>query len=369
MKCLPTLLPLGGLLLCCLLSSCATVPVTQRKTASCGTSNRQAASAAAGYQRLLLANRLDNNTPEGIRLQQVAVRVIGAAGRYYQREGRSEQFNRYRWEINLLSGDAAALLALPGGKIAANTGLLRAVSSDDQLAFLVGRSVAHVLACHQPGKSRFAPKGPMDSYQFARMETVEQVAGGGSTFGGKAAEEADRIGLFLAAAAGYDPKQGIQVAGNQPERVRGLAALLPQITAEAQAYRSDEPYTLAGSGGGSGLVRSIEQAKGDTLSFQEKWDKVLRTAPLPATGSVLLIQVKAVSSFSAQMEQFAALRDLGDFFLEEATVDGSSHQRVLLGAFTVSEEARKKLAEVQKRGFKEAYLIEYKDGKRGKRQY
>ncbi|MEQ1747441.1 MAG: M48 family metalloprotease [Saprospiraceae bacterium] len=369
MKRFSTLLPLCGLLLCCLLSSCTTVPITNCKTASCGASNRQAASAAAGYQRLLLANRLDNNTPEGIRLQQVAVRVIGAAGRYYQQEGRAEQFNRYRWEINLLSGEAAALLALPGGKIAANTGLLRAVGSDDQLAFLVGRSVGHVLACHQPGRSRFAPKGPMDSYQFARMETVEQVAAGRSAYGRKATEEADHIGLFLAAAAGYDPKQCIQIAENHPERAQSLAALLPQITADAQAYPPDEPYTFAGGGGSSGLVRSIEQAKGDTLSFQEKWDKVLRTVPLPASGSILLIHVKSVSSFSAQMEQFAALRDLGDFFLEEATVEGASYQRVLLGTFSTSEEASKRLAEVQKRGFKEAFLIDYKDGKRGKRRY
>jgi len=368
MKYLTILLPFGGLLLCCLLGSCATVLFTGRKTAGCGACRRQEASAAAGYQRLLLASRLDNNTSEGARLQQVAVRVVGAAGRCYQQAGKSEQFNRHHWEINLLQGDVAALFALPGGKIAAHAGLLRAVSSDDQLAFLIGRSVGHVLACHQPDKNRFAPKGPMDKYQFARMETVEQVAVGRSTFGQKATEEADRIGLFLAAAAGYDPKQGIQVAGIQPERAKILATLLPQITADAQAYRSDEPYTFAG-GGSSGLVRSIEQAKGDTLSFQEKWDKVLRTEPIPVSGSMLLIQVKVISSFSTQMEQFAALRDLGDFFLEETTVDGASYQRVLLGAFTVLEEASKKLAEVQKRGFKEAYLIDYKEGKRGKRRY
>lgn len=56
------------------------------------------------------------------------------------------------------------------------------------------------------------------------------------------------------------------------------------------------------------------------------------------------------------------LETLGSFDFEK--IEGKSLTRVLLAYFNSPEEAKKVLAEVKKRGFKDAFIVKYKDGKR-----
>lgn len=56
------------------------------------------------------------------------------------------------------------------------------------------------------------------------------------------------------------------------------------------------------------------------------------------------------------------LEELGAFDFEK--IDGKNLTRVLLTKFNTPDEAKKVLAEVKKRGFKDAFIVKYKDGKR-----
>jgi predicted Zn-dependent protease len=52
------------------------------------------------------------------------------------------------WEIIVIAKDDPNAMVMPGGKIVVHTGLLELLSSDDQVAAVLGHEAAHVLARH-----------------------------------------------------------------------------------------------------------------------------------------------------------------------------------------------------------------------------
>ena len=127
---------------------------------------------------------------------------------------------RWAWEVNLIRSDAINAWCMPGGKIAVYTGLIeRLALTDDELAAVMGHEIAHALREH------------------ARERASEQVTAGLVIRGGAAVlgvgdlgidlaqlaykvtlglpnsrtheSEADRIGVELAARAGYDPHAAV----------------------------------------------------------------------------------------------------------------------------------------------------------------
>ena len=126
----------------------------------------------------------------------------------------------WAWEINVIRSDAVNAWCMPGGKIAVYSGLITKLGlTDDELAAVMGHEIAHALREH------------------ARERASEQVTAGLVIQGGVAVlgggnlgidmaqlayqvtlglpnsrvheSEADRMGVELAARAGYDPHAAI----------------------------------------------------------------------------------------------------------------------------------------------------------------
>jgi predicted Zn-dependent protease len=124
------------------------------------------------------------------------------------------------WEVNVVRSDEVNAWCMPGGKIAVYTGLVTKLNlTDDEIAAVLGHEIAHALREH------------------ARERASEQVTAGLVIQGGAAAmgagrgtidmaklaytvalrlpnsrvheSEADRIGVELAARAGYDPRAAV----------------------------------------------------------------------------------------------------------------------------------------------------------------
>ncbi|MEN8215213.1 MAG: M48 family metallopeptidase [Pseudomonadota bacterium] len=133
-----------------------------------------------------------------------------------------------QWEIVVFRDDTANAFALPGGKIGVHTGLLKIAKNQHQLAAVIGHEIAHVLADHsnERASQQFAVQAGMSLAQALsnpRSQKAQMwlgVLGLGAQFGillpySRIHEsEADEMGLYLMAKAGFDPRESIKLWQN-----------------------------------------------------------------------------------------------------------------------------------------------------------
>jgi len=144
----------------------------------------------------------------------------------------------WRWESNVISSDELNAWCMPGGKIAVYTGLINKLYiTDDELAAVIGHEIAHALREHGREKAGQATGvgiaaaigGVVGAYYGIDADVGQSVLGavGELAFmrpnSRGMEQEADRMGVELAARAGYDPHAAItlwekmgRVSGGQP---------------------------------------------------------------------------------------------------------------------------------------------------------
>jgi predicted Zn-dependent protease len=130
------------------------------------------------------------------------------------------------WQALVFSGPDVNAFALPGNKIGVFEGMFGVVETPDQLAAVVGHEIGHLQADH--GEDRVNAQVVRDLglrlvaliLQFAEIEYSADIAaalGLGVEYGlvrpySRGQElEADRLGLELMAAAGFDPAEAVEL--------------------------------------------------------------------------------------------------------------------------------------------------------------
>lgn len=126
----------------------------------------------------------------------------------------------WAWEVNVIRSDSINAWCMPGGKIAVYTGLIDKLGlTDDEIAAVMGHEIAHALREH----ARERASEQLTAGLLIQGGAVVLGAGAGSVDMAKLAyqvtlglpnsrlheSEADRIGVELAARAGYDPRAAI----------------------------------------------------------------------------------------------------------------------------------------------------------------
>ncbi|MCL4747673.1 MAG: M48 family metallopeptidase [Burkholderiaceae bacterium] len=124
------------------------------------------------------------------------------------------------WEVNVVRSDSINAWVMPGGKVVVYSGLIEQLRlSDDEIAAVVGHEISHALREH----ARERASQQITAGLVIQGGAVALGGGQGSidlgklvyqlTFGlpnGRVHEsEADRIGVELAARAGYDPRAAV----------------------------------------------------------------------------------------------------------------------------------------------------------------
>ena len=227
--------------LCLLLAGCLTArppaPQPEREQASKKASLDQERAKRQNQELLeLLASRgIRTSTDPAliVPLRRVAGRIIEAArGPYYRR--RAQQVD---WDIRLMDAPHVAnALATPSGLILVFSGLYPIAGTEAGLAAIIGHEVAHVLREHsrrrrdvaseEEGRALLAAAILGAGTALASNDAAVGKAVGGVTgdviryrsalsvllpFGRRQEVEADRIGVALAASAGYDPQSALAV--------------------------------------------------------------------------------------------------------------------------------------------------------------
>ena len=130
---------------------------------------------------------------------------------------------KWKWETNVLTAKSVNAWCMPGGKIAVYTGLIDRLNvTDDELAAVMGHEIAHALREHarermgrQMATQTATAVGAAALQIFTGVYIDPQLAG---TFSQamfvlpnsrENEQEADFIGVELAARGGYDPRAAL----------------------------------------------------------------------------------------------------------------------------------------------------------------
>jgi predicted Zn-dependent protease len=167
----------------------------------------------------------------------------------------------FDWDVNVIQSDQANAFCLPGGKMAVYTGLIPVARNRDALAVVMGHEIAHALLRH--GAQRMSQQkltqigrmaGAASGMDMQQQQMVMAALGYGYLlpYAREHETQADEVGLMLAAAACFDPREAVPLwermdaaGGGQapPEfssthpnpgtRIQNLSALMPK----AMEYR------------------------------------------------------------------------------------------------------------------------------------
>lgn len=203
------------------LVACVTNPMTGRKSFQFQSDSELAAAALTQYKETLSKAKVVKNTTEARQVQTVGQRIKNAAERYYKQIGRESALQNFQWEFNLIEDKQVNAWCMPGGKVAFYTGIMPICKNDTGVAVVMGHEVAHALAGHSNER--------VSQYAIAQMSGVvigssiknntmssvfQQLYPIGAQIGimaysRKQELEADQMGLYLMAMAGYDPREGL----------------------------------------------------------------------------------------------------------------------------------------------------------------
>lgn len=158
-----------------------------------------------------------NTNPEQLKsLRTIANRLIPQTKIY------RDDAPKWKWEVNLIKSDQLNAWCMPGGKIAFYTGIIDKLKlTDDEIAAIMGHEIAHALREHgrERASQAMLAQGGLTALSIATGGKGYAVDGASMVMNvtfmlpnSRAHEtEADRMGVELAARAGYDPKAAVNV--------------------------------------------------------------------------------------------------------------------------------------------------------------
>jgi predicted Zn-dependent protease len=188
---------------------------------------------------------LPEGDPRVVRCRRVVGRLAKAAAiEPLQREIRLRvRGYRFDWQVNVIRDKQINAFCVPGGLIGVFTGILLVTGeSDDALATVLSHEMAHALAHHASERVAQEQRGGGNILRALSYERMQE-------------SEADHIGVFLMAFAGYDPDEAPKFwrrmakaqegGGRVPEilsshpsderRIRALVRWVPRARAAKQA--------------------------------------------------------------------------------------------------------------------------------------
>jgi predicted Zn-dependent protease len=200
---------------------------TGRKAKVALNSEQEAALGLQSYRQVLQESEVVRSGPEHDLVTRVAQRLAAATG---------ESGKNFEWAVSVVRSPQVNAFCLPGGKIVVYTGILPVAQSDAGLATVMGHEMAHATLRH--GSERMlrhkATQTLMTGVQFSlgdmsyeQQRAIMGVVGAGAQYGvlnpfsREHESEADKVGLWYMARAGYDPREAVAFWQRMAEHAGG----------------------------------------------------------------------------------------------------------------------------------------------------
>ena len=176
------------------------------------------------YDQVKNESAVITGTEQSEMVKRAGKRIQLAVEGYFAEEGKSEYLEGYEWEFNLIKEDNTVnAWCMPGGKVAFYTGIMPICRDETGVAVVMGHEIAHAIANH--GRERIsqqaATQAGLSGIQVflgakgtseMTQQMIMQGAGAVTTLGvlkfsRQHESEADKLGLYFMAMAGYDPRE------------------------------------------------------------------------------------------------------------------------------------------------------------------
>lgn len=204
--------------LAAVLTACSTSP-TGRNQLMLVSPNQAISASKAAYTQMLAPlkdeGKVDTDAATVERVQAIAGRIV------YQAIERFPHTRGWDWSISVIDeSETVNAWCMAGGRMAIYTGLIEKLNpTDDELAQVIGHEVSHALANHtaermsvalatQLGMVALTAATEQTEYRDLALKGAPLAAAVAITLpNSRTGEmEADRLGIELAARAGYNPK-------------------------------------------------------------------------------------------------------------------------------------------------------------------
>jgi predicted Zn-dependent protease len=252
------------------LVACATSPTGRRQLMLVSPDQAIAASRTAYIQQMQAFDEkglISKDKALNARIDEITGRLVAQAVQMYPHTA------NWEWSVVVIDDpDTVNAWAMAGGRMAIYTGLVeKTQATDDEIAQVMGHEIAHALANHTAEKMSVAMATQLGIIAVGVSTNDNRAMAGAAAAAllavnlpnSRTAEtEADRIGIELAARAGYDPaaaatlwrKMG-EVGGSGPpqflsthpspgNRQETLAKLAPQMMPYYEAAQNPPVYPI-----------------------------------------------------------------------------------------------------------------------------
>jgi predicted Zn-dependent protease len=192
-------------------------PETGRASRVALSEGQEAALGLQSYQDVLSQSDVVTGGPEVDLVQRVMKRLEAATG---------EAGRNLDWQVSVVASPQANAFCLPGGKMVVYTGIIPIAETEAGLATVLGHEMAHATSRHgsqrllQGRISQTLLTGANASLALGDMDPQQKMAvmaalGAGAQYGvllpfsREHESEADEVGLYYMARAGYDPHEAV----------------------------------------------------------------------------------------------------------------------------------------------------------------
>tara|TARA_Y100000741_G_C18248033_1_gene556234 strand:- start:699 stop:1529 length:831 start_codon:yes stop_codon:yes gene_type:complete len=206
------------------ISSCTTVPITDRRQLKLIPESRLNAQAAQVYEKIKEKENLSKDINKLNEIKDIGKKIEYSISEYFETSNIENPTTNFDWEYILIDNDKVKnAWCMPGGKIAVYTGILNVTKNTNGLAAVMGHEIAHAVAKHSVERaSRNVATNVVlqvtDMLSGGKLSTVNRTTGMNTVglltqmgilnpFNRKQESEADYLGLIFSSLSGYDIRE------------------------------------------------------------------------------------------------------------------------------------------------------------------
>ncbi len=206
------------------ISSCTTVPITDRKQLKLIPETKLNAKAAKIYEKIKEKEKLSDDIKQLDEIKEIGKRIEYSISEYFESSNIKDPTIGFDWEYILIDNKKVKnAWCMPGGKIAVYTGILEVTKNNNGLAAVMGHEIAHAVAKHSVERaSRNVATNVVlqvtDILSGGKLSTVNRTTGMNTVglltqmgilnpFNRKQESEADYLGIIFSSLSGYDIRE------------------------------------------------------------------------------------------------------------------------------------------------------------------